>query len=56
MPAGLKGFEVTERQQMIAPHPLATLRFTDCRIPKSALLGERGAGFKIAMSVLDVFR
>ena len=56
VPAGLKGFEVTERQQMIAPHPLATLRFTDCRIPKSALLGERGAGFKIAMSVLDVFR
>ena len=56
VPAGLKGFEVTERQQMIAPHPLATLRFTDCRILKSALLGERGAGFKIAMSVLDVFR
>lgn len=56
VPADLKGFEVTERQQVIAPHPLATLRFTDCRIPKSALLGERGAGFKIAMSVLDVFR
>jgi acyl-CoA dehydrogenase len=56
VPAGLKGFEVTERQQVIAPHPLATLRFTDCRISKSALLGERGAGFKIAMSVLDVFR
>ncbi|MCV2894757.1 acyl-CoA dehydrogenase family protein [Lentibacter sp. XHP0401] len=56
VPAGLVGFEVTERQQVIAPHPLATLRFTDCRIPKSALLGERGAGFKIAMSVLDVFR
>lgn len=56
VPAGLDGFEVTERQQVIAPHPLATLRFTDCRIPKSALVGERGAGFKIAMSVLDVFR
>jgi len=35
---------------------LATLRFTDCRVPKTALLGERGDGFKIAMSVLDVFR
>ena len=56
VPAALDGFEVTERQQVIAPHPLATLKFTDCRIPKSALLGERGAGFKIAMSVLDVFR
>jgi acyl-CoA dehydrogenase len=56
VPAGLPGFEVVERQQVIAPHPLATLRFTDCRIPKSALLGQAGAGFKIAMSVLDVFR
>ena len=56
VPAGLKGFKITERQQVIAPHPLATLRFTDCRIPKTALIGARGAGFKIAMSVLDVFR
>ncbi len=56
VPAGLPGFEVVERQQVIAPHPLATLRFTDCRIPKSALLGQPGQGFKIAMSVLDVFR
>lgn len=56
VPAGLPGFEVVERQQVIAPHPLATLRFTDCRIPKSALLGQPGGGFKIAMSVLDVFR
>ncbi|WP_417701020.1 acyl-CoA dehydrogenase family protein [Pseudophaeobacter sp.] len=56
VPAGLPGFEVVERQQVIAPHPLATLRFTDCRIPTSALLGQPGGGFKIAMSVLDVFR
>ncbi len=50
------GFEVTERLETIAPHPLATLTFTDCRIPKSALIGAPGAGFRIAMSVLDVFR
>ncbi|MES0864264.1 acyl-CoA dehydrogenase family protein [Ruegeria sp. SCPT10] len=56
VPAGLPGFEVVERLHTIAPHPLARLRFTDCRIPASALIGERGAGFKIAMSVLDVFR
>lgn len=56
LPAGLPGFEVTERQEVIAPHPLATLTFTDCRIPASAMLGEPGQGFKIAMSVLDVFR
>jgi len=56
VPDGLPGFEVTERLHVIAPHPLATLRFTDCRIPASAMLGESGQGFKIAMSVLDVFR
>jgi acyl-CoA dehydrogenase len=56
VPAGLPGFEVVERQQVIAPHPLATLRFTDCRIPKSAIIGAPGQGFRIAMSVLDVFR
>lgn len=56
LPAGLSGFEIVERQQTMAPHPLATLRFTDCRIPASSLLGESGQGFKIAMSVLDIFR
>ena len=52
----LPGFEVVERLETIAPHPLATLRFSDCRIPASALIGAPGQGFKIAMSVLDVFR
>lgn len=56
LPAGLPGFEISERQETIAPHPLATLRFTNCRIPASAMIGEPGQGFKIAMSVLDVFR
>lgn len=56
VPGGLPGFEVAERLEVISPHPLATLRFTDCRIPASAMLGGSGQGFKIAMSVLDVFR
>ncbi len=56
VPAGLAGFEVAERLETISPHPLARLRFEDCRIPASAMLGEPGQGFKIAMSVLDVFR
>ncbi len=41
---------------MIAPHPLARLRFTDCRIPAAQRLGEAGQGFKVAMATLDVFR
>ena len=40
----------------IAPHPLARLRFDGLRLPADALIGKPGDGFKIAMSVLDVFR
>jgi acyl-CoA dehydrogenase len=50
------GFEVTERIDLIAPHPLATLRFDNCRISRDSLVGERGKGFNIAMATLDVFR
>ncbi len=50
------GLEIAERIEVMAPHPLARLVFTDCRIPKSQLLGEAGQGFKIAMSTLDIFR
>ena len=56
MPADTPGLIVAERIETIAPHPLARLRFDDCRIPASALIGEQGQGFKIAMLVLDVFR
>ncbi len=56
VPADTPGLRVTERLGTIAPHPLATLEFRDCRIPVSALIGASGQGFKIAMSVLDVFR
>ena len=54
--AGLPGFEIAERIDVIAPHPLARLRFTDCRVPVSKRLGEAGKGFKVAMATLDIFR
>ncbi len=56
VPADTPGLTIADRQQTIAPHPLATLDFTDCRIPASALICAQNSGFKIAMSVLDVFR
>lgn len=56
VPADTLGLSVKDRLQTIAPHPLATLAFKDCRVPAASLIGESGAGFKIAMSVLDVFR
>ena len=50
------GFSIAERIEVMAPHPLATLRFENCRIPASRLLGTPGEGFKIAMRTLDIFR
>ncbi|MGU7770272.1 acyl-CoA dehydrogenase family protein [Burkholderia sp. MR1-5-21] len=54
--ADTPGFEIAERIDVIAPHPLARLRFTDCRIPASQRVGAAGEGFKVAMRTLDVFR
>ena len=54
--AGTPGFEVTERIDLVAPHPLGTLVFNDCKVPKSHLVGPEGKGFGIAMATLDVFR
>lgn len=56
VPAHATGLEIAERIETIAPHPLATLRFSGCRLPLSALVGAPGQGFRIAMSVLDIFR
>jgi acyl-CoA dehydrogenase len=50
------GFEIAERIEIIAPHPLARLEFHDCRISREQLLGTAGQGFKVAMATLDVFR
>ncbi|MBI1622794.1 acyl-CoA dehydrogenase family protein [Aquamicrobium zhengzhouense] len=56
VPADTPGMIIAERLETIAPHPLARLVFDDLRLPASAMIGKPGDGFKIAMSVLDVFR
>lgn len=50
------GFSITERIEVIAPHPLATLKFENCRVPVANRLGAPGEGFKVAMATLDIFR
>lgn len=50
------GFEIRERLHTMSPHPLARIGFKNVRIPATNRIGESGQGFKIAMSVLDVFR
>jgi acyl-CoA dehydrogenase len=54
--AGTRGFEIAERIEVTAPHPLARLRFDACRVPASHLVGAAGEGFKVAMRTLDIFR
>jgi acyl-CoA dehydrogenase len=54
--ADTPGLQIAERIEVIAPHPLARLRFDGCRIPASQRVGAAGEGFKVAMRTLDVFR
>lgn len=54
--ANCAGLDTSERIDVIAPHPLGTLRMTGCRVPADCMLGQAGEGFKIAMATLDVFR
>ena len=54
--ADTPGFEIAERIEVIAPHPLARLKFSNCRIPLAQRIGTAGEGFKVAMRTLDVFR
>jgi acyl-CoA dehydrogenase len=54
--AATPGLTSTERIDLIAPHPLATLRFENCRVAAAQRLGAEGEGFKLAMRSLDVFR
>lgn len=56
VPAETPGLTIAERLEVVAPHPLARLAFDDCRIPADAMIGQSGEGFRIAMSVLDLFR
>ncbi|MGE4244119.1 acyl-CoA dehydrogenase family protein [Ramlibacter sp.] len=54
--ADTPGLEVAERIHVIAPHPLARLKFTHCRVPLTQRVGAAGEGFKVAMRTLDIFR
>ena len=54
--ANTLGLEIAERINVIAPHPLARLKFTQCRVPVTQRIGDGGQGFKVAMTSLDIFR
>jgi len=54
--ADAAGLDARERIDIVAPHPMATVRLSACRVPADSLIGEPGEGFKLAMRNLDVFR
>jgi len=54
VPAG--AVTVAERIEVIAPHPLARLKYDNVRIPADSIIGEPGEGFRIGMETLNLFR
>ncbi len=50
------GLDSSEHIHVMAPHPLATLRFDGCAVGPDALVGTVHGGFKLAMQTLDIFR
>ena len=54
--ADAQGLDASEHIEVMSPHPLATLKFTNCRVPASEQLGALNGGFKLAMQTLDIFR
>ncbi|MBC7608177.1 MAG: acyl-CoA dehydrogenase family protein [Polaromonas sp.] len=54
--ANTAGLDSSEHIAVMAPHPLATLRFDDCLVPENSQLGVLNGGFKLAMQTLDIFR
>jgi acyl-CoA dehydrogenase len=54
--ANAPGLSIAERIAVIAPHPLGTLEFHDCKVPAANLVGKAGDGLKIALGSLDLLR
>jgi alkylation response protein AidB-like acyl-CoA dehydrogenase len=50
------GVRVAERIDVSAPHPLGTVRFEGCRVSGDRVVGEAGAGLRVALGTLDLFR
>ena len=52
----MQGFNVVERTELIAPHPIGEIAFNECRVPAEDMVGNEGDGFRLAMETLDTFR
>ena len=56
VPAETPGLRFVRAQIMSAPHPLGEIAFEQCRVPRTSLVGDEGAGFKVGMASLDRLR
>ena len=56
VPADTENFSIVERIEVVAPHPLARLKYDNVRLPAGAIVGEPGEGFRIGMETLNLFR
>ena len=54
--ASTTGLVVTEKTEMLSPHPIGIVDFRDCSLPEDARLGAEGQGLKIAFETLDPLR
>ena len=56
VPSDTPGMSFEGAQVLAAAHPLGRIRFRNCRVPDSALVGQRDRGFKLGMQTLDRLR
>jgi len=54
--ARMPGFNVAERTEMIAPHPIGELEFKNCKVPAEDMIGNQGDGLRLSLQTLDMFR
>ena len=54
--ARMPGFSVSEKTEMIAPHPIGELEFRNCKIPAEDIIGKQGDGLRLSLQTLDMFR
>ena len=55
---GMPGFKIGRKEEKMGQRgsPVNEIAIEDCRLPRNALLGQEGEGFKIAMMALDAGR
>ncbi|HYW70635.1 MAG TPA: acyl-CoA dehydrogenase family protein [Pyrinomonadaceae bacterium] len=54
--ARMPGLSISEKTDMLAPHPIGELEFRNCKVPAEDMIGNQGDGLRLSLQTLDVFR